>query len=141
MSVDTYHQLKEANDPTSHQYLSNNFNSLFNEATGLFANYGWGAIVLALLVAVFAWGSWWLLRKKIAWGWLWLIPVIGFTIYASIKALVIAQLIIRAPELPQMWELYFRYWMPLKMLRTSVSGLLITTLGMWGLLWWQRRKS
>ena len=140
MSLDTYRQLQGSDELAAHHYFNTHFDLLFAEAVGQFSAIGWVAIGMAAVMVMVAWGSWVGLRRRLPLVWLWLVPLLGFTLYASIKSIVVYELIQRAPELPQMWALYFKSWTPLSMVRTSMFGLLFTTAALWLAAYWGRRK-
>ncbi len=137
MSLDHYYALREAGDPAVHHYLRDNFEVLFSEAVGRFSVNGWSAVAGAALVVLLAWGCWLRWRRRLPLPWLWLLPLLIFTPYAFLKSSVVMELIRMAPELPQMWELYFKPWTPLKMVRTPVSALLGVMLAMAAAAFWK----
>lgn len=136
MSLDTYRSLDKAGDPFARQYLQQNFEALFGEAIDEFAFYGRLAVGIALLAVITAFAVWIGLRKRLPLRWAWLVPLIALTGYASLKSSVVLELIRLAPDLPQMWTLYFKSWTPLRMVRTSVSGLVVLSALMWGAVVW-----
>ncbi len=127
MSLDHYHALQRSGDPGARQYLEAHFDQLFPQAIERFASVGWSAIGMSLAAALIAFGCWLRLRHRLPLPWLWLLPLLVLAPYAFIKGAVVYQLIQQAPELPQMWGLYFKQWTPLKMVRTPTLGLLLTT--------------
>ena len=139
MSLDTYRSLDEAGDPLARQYLQQNFEALFGEAIDEFAFYGRVAVGIAILAVITAFSVWIWLRKRLPLRWAWLVPLVALTAYASLKSSVVLELIRLAPDLPQMWTLYFKSWTPLRMVRTSVSGLIVLSAVMWAAAQWNKR--
>lgn len=139
MSLDTYHRLDAAGDPAARGYLQTNFEALLTEAIEKFSLYGGLAVGLAALAVIATFVLWLRLRKRLPWHWAWLLPLVGLTAYASVKSAVVLELIRQAPELPQMWSLFFKYWTPLRMVRTSVIGLVVLCFVMWGVAAWRGR--
>ena len=140
MSLDTYHRLDAAGDPAAQAYLQTHFEALFAEAIDEFGFYGRLAVGIAVLTVSAAFALWVRLRERLPWRWAWLLPLAGLTAYAALKSAVVLELIRQAPDLPQMWALYFKYWTPLRMVRTSVSGLVALCVVMWGVALWRRRQ-
>lgn len=140
MSLDTYRALDAAGDPAARTYLQTHFEALFTEAIDEFTVYGRIAVGIAALAVVGAFALWVRLRTRLPGGWFWLLPLGGLTVYASLKSAVVLELIRQAPELPQMWSLYFKSWTPLRMVRTSVSGLVAVSVLMWALSMWRMRR-
>lgn len=140
MSLDTYRSLDQARDPGARDYLAMHFEALFTEAIGEFAYVGWLAIGTAATVIIAAFASWVRLRNRLPARWFWLLPLAGLTIYASLKSAVVFELIRQAPDLPQMWSLYFKSSTPLRMVRTPVLGLVSLTALLWALAAWHTRR-
>lgn len=139
MSLDTYRSLDAAGSPTARSYLHEHFETLFTEAIGEFGFYGRLAVGIAALAIVAAFSSWIFLRRRLPWGWAWLLPLAGLTVYASLKSAVVIELIRQAPDLPQMWSLYFKSATPLRMVRTPVSSLVAFSIAMWAVAIWRRQ--
>lgn len=131
MSLDTYRSLDARGDPSASSYLSMHFDRLFAEAIDEFTFYGQLAVGLAAVVVSGVVWSWFRLRNRLPWRWLWLLPLGGLTAYAALKSAVVLELIRLAPDLPQMWSLYFKSTTPFRMVRTSVGGLIALTIIMW----------
>lgn len=132
--------MERAADPRARSYLESHFDALFAQAIGEFSLFGFAAIGLAALALTGAIASWLRLRRRLPLRWLWLVPVAALGAYAGLKATVVFELIQRAPELPQMWSLYFKPLTPFKMVRTPVSGLVVLTALLWGAAFWQRKR-
>lgn len=139
MSLDTYRSLDAAGSLAARSYLHEHFEALFTEAIGEFAFYGRLAVGIATLAMLAAFSSWIFLRRRLPWGWVWLLPLAGLTVYAALKSAVVVELIRQAPDLPQMWSLYFNSATPLRMVRTPVSGLVAFIIAMWTVAIWRRR--
>ena len=139
MSLDTYRKLEAAGDPAASGYLQSNFEALFTEAIDEFGFYGRLAVGIAVLAVSCAFALWVRLRARLPWRWAWLLPLAGLTVYAALKSAVVLELIRQAPDLPQMWSLYFKSWTPLRMVRTSVSGLVALSAVMWLVAIWRER--
>lgn len=141
MSLEIYRSLERAADPKARAYLESHFDVLFAQAIDEFSLFGSAAIALAALALAAAFASWLRLRRDLPLRWLWLLPVVVLGAYAGLKATVVFELIQRAPELPQMWSLYFKPLTPFKMVRTPVTGLLVATASLWGYALWARRRA
>lgn len=131
MSLDIYRNLDAQRDPAAGRYLSEHFDRLFAEAVDEFTLVGRLAVGLAAAVVVGVAWSWIRLRGRLPWQWVWLLPLAGLTTYAALKSAVVLELIRLAPDLPQMWSLYFKSTTPIRMVRTPVSGLLALGIVMW----------
>ena len=131
MSLDLYRSLDARRDPAAERYLNEHFGPLFAEAIDEFAFYGRLAVGLAAFVVVGVAWSWIRLRARLPWRWVWLLPLAGLTAYAALKSAVVLELIRQAPDLPQMWSLYFKSTTPIRMVRTPVGGLLALGIVMW----------
>ena len=140
MSLDTYRSLDASDASAARSYLNQHFDVLFAEAIDEFAFYGRIAVGLAVLAVVGVLAIWIRLRTRLPWRWAWLIPLAGLAAYASLKSAVVIELIRMAPDLPQMWSLYFKSWTPLRMVRTSVSGLVVLGAVMWVVAFWRTRR-
>ena len=136
MSLDNYRSLHAADENAARHYLSENFNALFAEAVDEFALFGRVAVGVAVVVVGGASTLWFRLRHRLPWRWAWLLPLLGLTAYAALKSSVVIELIRLAPEMPQMWPLYFKPTTPLRMVRTPVSGLVALGILMWAVAYW-----
>lgn len=126
MSLETYRSMQAAGDPGAQRYLEAHFPELYAEAIAAFATAGWLAIGASALMVLAIFAAWFHLRRHLPWRWAWLLPIAGFTTYATLKATVVHELIRLAPELTGMWSLYFKTWTPFRMVRTPLLGLLLT---------------
>lgn len=139
MSLETYRGLEASGAPAARTYLDEHFAALFAEAIDEFTVYGRLAVGFAVLAIVGALAVWIRVRHRLPWRWAWMLPLAGLSAYASLKSAVVLELIRMAPDLPQMWSLYFKSWTPLRMVRTPVSGLVALVIVMWAVAVWRPR--